>query len=347
MKKGEPMTDLKSMTIRELEVFFTETLHQPKYRAKQVFDWLHGKLCDDVASMTNLPKDLREQLEAGTVLLDAGKITVQESSDGTRKYLFALHDGERVESVYLPHDYGKSVCISSQAGCRQGCRFCASTLDGLSRNLSASEMLSQVYRIKKDIGERIDHVVVMGMGEPLDNYDNLLRFLSLITDPAGQNLSMRNITVSTCGIVPGIRRLADEGLQLTLALSLHAATQEKREALMPVAHKYPLDEVMEACRYYFDRTGRRVTFEYSLIAGKNDSEKDAGELAALLSGMNCHVNLIPVNPVKERDCAQPEADTVRRFQNKLEKKGINSTIRRGMGRDIDGACGQLRRRFEE
>lgn len=345
--KGKRMKDIRSLTMEELEVFLVEELQQPKYRAKQVFDWLHNKMCDDFAGMSNLSKELRERLREKAEIFGAAQITVQESSDGTRKYLFGLRDQERVESVYLPHDYGRSVCISSQVGCRQGCRFCASTLDGLSRNLTASEMLAQVYGISKDVGERIDHVVVMGMGEPLDNYDNLLRFLSLITDPRGQNLSMRNITVSTCGLVPEIRRLAGEGLQLTLALSLHAATQEKREALMPVARRFPLEDVMEACRYYFDRTGRRVTFEYSLIAEKNDGPEDAGELAALLAGMNCHVNLIPVNPVEERDCAEPDSATVLRFQNKLEKKGINSTIRRGMGRDIDGACGQLRRRFEE
>ncbi len=341
------MTDLKTMTMSELETFFEETLHQPKYRAKQVFDWLHKKLCDDFSGMSNLSKELRQQLREETALLNAAPVTMQQSADGTRKYLFALQDEERIESVFLPHDYGNAVCISSQVGCRQGCRFCASTLNGLSRNLTASEMLSQVYRIAKDVEKRIDHVVVMGMGEPLDNYDNLLRFLSLITDQNGQNLSMRNITVSTCGLVPEIKKLAGEKLQLTLALSLHAATQQKREALMPVARRFPLDEVMEACRYYFDMTGRRVTFEYSLIAQKNDRQEDAEELAALLAGMNCHVNLIPVNPVEERDCAEPDAAAVLRFQNKLEKKGINSTIRKGMGRDIDGACGQLRRRFEE
>ncbi len=341
------MKDIKSMTTEELEAFLEEDLQQPKYRAKQVFDWLHKKMCGGFGEMTNLSKDLREKLAQKAELRDATQVAVQESADGTRKYLFSLCDGERIESVYLPHDYGYSVCISSQAGCRQGCRFCASTLDGLSRNLTASEMLSQVYGISKDTGVRIDHVVVMGMGEPLDNYENLIRFLSLITDPRGQNLSMRNLTVSTCGLAPEIRRLAEEKLPLTLALSLHAATQKKRELLMPVARRFSLDEVMGACRYYFEKTGRRVTFEYSLIAGKNDSEEDAAELATLLAGMNCHVNLIPVNPVEERDCAEPDPAAVLRFQNKLEKKGINSTIRRGMGRDIDGACGQLRRRLKE
>lgn len=341
------MKDIKSMTMEELDGFLTEELQQPKYRAKQVFDWLHKKMCGGFDEMTNLSKELREKLAAKAELRDVRQVAVQESKDGTRKYLFALGDEERIESVFLPHDYGNAVCISSQVGCRMGCTFCASTLSGLSRNLTASEMLSQVYEISKDTGVRIDHVVVMGMGEPLDNYENLIRFLVLIADPNGQNLSMRNLTVSTCGLTNEIRRLAEEKLPITLALSLHAPTQEKREALMPVAHKYPLDEVIEACRFYFEKTGRRVTFEYSLIAGKNDSEEDAAELGALLAGMNCHVNLIPVNPVEERGYAQPDQSAVLRFQNKLEKKGINSTIRRGMGRDIDGACGQLRRRFEE
>ncbi len=341
------MKDIKSLTMEELDGFLTEELQQPKYRAKQVFDWLHKKMCGGFDEMTNLSKELREKLAAKAELRDVRQVAVQESKDGTRKYLFALGDEERIESVFLPHDYGNAVCISSQVGCRMGCTFCASTLSGLSRNLTASEMLSQVYGISKDTGVRIDHVVVMGMGEPLDNYENLIRFLVLIADPNGQNLSMRNLTVSTCGLTNEIRRLAEEKLPITLALSLHAPTQEKREALMPVAHKYPLDEVIEACRFYFEKTGRRVTFEYSLIAGKNDSEEDAAELGALLAGMNCHVNLIPVNPVEERGYAQPDQSAVLRFQNKLEKKGINSTIRRGMGRDIDGACGQLRRRFEE
>lgn len=341
------MKDLKSLTIEEMEAFLAQDLQQPKYRAKQVFDWLHKKMCGGFDEMTNLSKELRESLAKKAEIRDVRQVAVQESKDGTRKYLFALGDEERIESVFLPHDYGNAVCISSQVGCRMGCTFCASTLSGLSRNLTASEMLSQVYGISKDTGVRIDHVVVMGMGEPLDNYENLIRFLVLIADPNGQNLSMRNLTVSTCGLTNEIRRLAEEKLPITLALSLHAPTQEKREALMPVAHKYPLDEVIEACRFYFEKTGRRVTFEYSLIAGKNDSEEDAAELGALLAGMNCHVNLIPVNPVEERGYAQPDQSAVLRFQNKLEKKGINSTIRRGMGRDIDGACGQLRRRFEE
>ena len=228
-----------------------------------------------------------------------------------------------------------------------GCRFCASTLDGLVRNLTPAEMLDQIYRIEKDTKERVSNVVVMGMGEPLDNYDNLVKFIQLLTDENGLNISQRNLTVSTCGLVPKILQLADEKLQITLALSLHASSQETRRRLMPVADSYELSEVLMACRYYFVQTGRRITFEYSLAAGVNDSPGDAAKLAELIGDINCHVNLIPVNPVEERTYVQPEEAAVRRFQNKLEKYGINVTIRREMGRDIDGACGQLRKRYTE
>ena len=228
-----------------------------------------------------------------------------------------------------------------------GCRFCASTLDGLVRGLKPSEMLDQIYRIERDIGERVSNVVVMGTGEPLDNYENLLKFIELLTDENGLNISQRNLTVSTCGLVPKIRQLADEKLQMTLAISLHASSQEKRKQLMPVANKYQITEVLDACRYYFKQTKRRITFEYSLVAGVNDTKEDASALAGLGSDINCHVNLIPVNPIKERDFSQPNENAVAAFKNELEKYGINVTIRREMGRDIDGACGQLRKRYME
>ena len=226
-----------------------------------------------------------------------------------------------------------------------GCRFCASTLDGLVRGLKPSEMLDQIYKIGKDIGERISNVVVMGTGEPMDNFDNLLKFIELLTDENGLNISQRNLTVSTCGIVPRMRELADRQLAITLALSLHASNQQKRLELMPVANKYDIHEVIDACRYYFEKTGRRVTFEYSLLGGVNDTDEDARELSRLIHGMNCHVNLIPVNPIKERNYVQSNAAVIAAFKNKLEKNGINVTIRREMGRDIDGACGQLRKRY--
>lgn len=228
-----------------------------------------------------------------------------------------------------------------------GCRFCASTLDGWTRNLLPSEMLSQIYQIRRMTGERVSNVVVMGTGEPLDNYDNLLRFIRMLTDEKGQNISQRNITVSTCGLVPEIRKLAEENLQITLALSLHAPNQQKREQLMPIARRYSLPEVLDACRYYFEKTGRRMTFEYSLVGGENDSQQDAEELSRLIGGLNCHVNLIPVNPIKERSYVQSDKKVTLNFKKKLEKYGINVTIRREMGRDIGGACGQLRRSYKE
>ncbi len=273
-------------------------------------------------------------------------VEVQTSKlDGTQKYLFALPDGNVVESVLMKYRHGNSVCISSQVGCKMGCRFCASTIDGWTRNLLPSEMLDQVYKIQKLSKERVSNVVVMGTGEPLDNYDNLLRFIHMLSDENGLHISQRNITVSTCGIVPRMYDLAEENLQITLAISLHASNQQKREELMPVAKKYSLEELMEACRNYFKKKGRRLTFEYSLVGGENDSQEDAEELAHLIKGLNCHINLIPVNPIKERSYVQSDKKVIANFQNKLEKYQINVTIRREMGRDIDGACGQLRKSY--
>ncbi|MFQ7501867.1 MAG: 23S rRNA (adenine(2503)-C(2))-methyltransferase RlmN, partial [Blautia coccoides] len=265
--------------------------------------------------------------------------------DGTQKYLFALHDGNVVESVLMRYKHGNSVCISSQVGCKMGCRFCASTIGGWTRNLTPAEMLEQIYRIQKNSGERVSNVVVMGTGEPLDNYDTLLRFIHMISDDNGLHISQRNITVSTCGIVPKMEALAEEKLQITLALSLHASSQEKREALMPIAKKYTISQVLEACRNYYEKTGRRITFEYALVGGENDSQEDAKRLAELIKGLNCHVNLIPVNPIKERSYVRSDKKVIGNFQNKLEKYQINVTIRREMGRDIDGACGQLRKSY--
>lgn len=273
-------------------------------------------------------------------------LEVQTSKiDGTQKYLFALPDGNVVESVLMKYKHGNSVCISSQVGCKMGCRFCASTIGGWTRNLLPSEMLEQIYRIQKLSGERVSNVVVMGTGEPLDNYDNLLQFIRLLTDENGLHISQRNVTVSTCGIVPKMYELAEENLQITLAISLHASNQAKRAELMPIANKYSINEVLEACRNYFEKTGRRLTFEYSLVGGKNDTKEDAEELAHLIKGLNCHVNLIPVNPIKERDYVQSDKKVIENFKNKLEKYQINVTIRREMGRDIDGACGQLRKSY--
>lgn len=325
-----------------------ETLGEKAFRAKQIYQWLHEKQAASFDEMTNISESLRNKLRETCSLTVLQTVTVQTSKiDGTKKYLFQLADGNMVESVLMRYKHGNSVCISSQVGCRMGCKFCASTLDGLVRGLTPGEMLEQIYRITRDTGERVSNVVVMGTGEPLDNYDNLVKFIQMLTDDNGLNISQRNLTVSTCGIVPKMKELADLKLQITLALSLHASSQEKRKELMPVANAYDIHETIEACKYYFEQTGRRISFEYSLVAGVNDSLQDAQELAALVKGMNCHLNLIPVNPIKERDYVQPDMKAVRDFQNKLEKCGINVTIRREMGRDIDGACGQLRKRFSE
>lgn len=337
--------DIKSMNLAELTEFVA-SIGEKAFRAKQLYQWLHVKQVYAFDDMTNLSKAFREKLDEVSFITDLKQEQVQISQiDGTRKYLFLLEDGNVIESVLMRYKHGNSVCISSQVGCRMGCRFCASTLDGLVRGLRPSEMIDQIHKIGQDIGERISNVVVMGTGEPMDNYDNLLKFITLLTDENGLNISQRNLTVSTCGIVPRMRQLADEKLSITLALSLHASNQKKRLELMPVANKYDIHDVIDACKYYFDQTGRRVTFEYSLVGGVNDTDEDARELSQLIHGMNCHVNLIPVNPIKERDYVQSNAAVIAAFKNKLEKNGINVTVRREMGRDIDGACGQLRKRY--
>ena len=339
------MIDLKSMTIAETEEYLKQ-LGEPRFRAGQLFEWIQKKRAVSFDVMTSLSKSLREKLGGECFIEKLNILTVQESKlDGTRKYLFGLRDGNCVESVFMRYHHGNSVCISTQVGCRMGCRFCASTVDGLERNLTAGEMLDQVMQIEADTGERVSNVVLMGSGEPMDNYDNVLRFLKLVSDEKGMNMSQRNLTVSTCGIVPGIRKLAGEKLQITLALSLHAADDETRQKLMPVAKRYSIAEVLEACSYYFAETGRRVSYEYSLVAGVNDTEEEAQKLIRLLKGRKGHVNLIPVNPVVERSFRESAPAEVLRFKNQLEKNGINVTIRREMGRDIDGACGQLRRRY--
>ncbi|MDO4292989.1 MAG: 23S rRNA (adenine(2503)-C(2))-methyltransferase RlmN [Eubacteriales bacterium] len=339
--------DIKSLPFEQVKGLLTEMGEKP-FRAAQLYDWMHVKLADSFEEMTNLSAELRKSLQERASLTVLRTVRVQTSAiDGTKKFLFALPDGNLVESVWMRYKHGNSVCISSQVGCRMGCRFCASTLDGLERGLTAAEMLDQIYRIQKLTGERVSNVVVMGSGEPMDNYDNLLTFLRMLTDEHGLHISQRNVTVSTCGIVPRMYELAGEKLQITLALSLHATTDEKRRSLMPIANKYGLAELMEACRYYAEKTGRRLTFEYSLVGGVNDTAQDAQELIGLAGPLGSHVNLIPVNPIKERRFVQSNRQAIEAFKNKLEKNGINVTIRREMGRDIDGACGQLRRRHME
>lgn len=336
--------DIASYNFEELKEEML-TIGEKPFRSKQVYSWLHEKLVDSFDEMTNISKALREKLEENYTIKKVEMAAHQISKvDPTEKFLFELEDGNMIESVLMKYNYGNSVCISSQVGCRMGCRFCASTIDGLERNLTPSEMLRQVYRIQKISGERVSNIVIMGSGEPLDNYDNFVKFVHMVSDEHGLNISQRNITASTCGIVPNIYKLAEEGLQITLALSLHGSNQEKRKGLMPVANKYELPEVLEACDAYFEKTGRRTTFEYSLVKGVNDTPEDAKELISMLRHRNCHLNLIPVNPIKERDFKKPDRKNAEEFKNKLEKSGINVTIRRERGSDIDGACGQLRRR---
>lgn len=339
--------DIRSLSLEELKIEM-EGIGEKAFRAKQVYEWLHVKLVDSFEEMTNLSKGLRETLDDAYRIPSVRMVERQISQiDGTNKFLFQLEDGHVVESVLMRYKHGNSVCISSQVGCRMGCKFCASTIGGLERDMLPSEMLGEIYQIQKISGERVSNIVIMGTGEPLDNYDNFVRFIRLISDENGLNISQRNITVSTCGIVPNMKRLAEEKFQITLALSLHGSTQEKRKTLMPVANKYELSEVLEACDYYFEKTGRRISFEYSLVQGVNDRDEDARELIAILKPRNCHLNLIPVNPIKERDFQRPSRKSAEEFKNKIEKSGVNVTIRRELGSDIDGACGQLRRRHIE
>jgi len=337
--------DIKSLNMEELSEEI-KALGEKPFRSKQVYEWIHKKLAISFDEMTNLSKDFREKLAETYELMPLEMVDRRTSpSDETSKFLFRLQDGRVIESVLMKYKHGNSVCISSQVGCRMGCRFCASTLGGLERNLSAGEMLAQIYEIQRITGERVSNVVVMGTGEPLDNYDNLVKFLKMLSDDKGLNISQRNITVSTCGLVEKIKELADEKLQITLAISLHAPNDTIRKELMPVANKYKIEEILQACQYYYEQTGRRITFEYSLVQGVNDSEENAAELITRIKGMNCHVNLIPVNPIKERNYTHSEDKYIQKFKLALEKKSINCTIRREMGSDIDAACGQLRKSY--
>lgn len=315
------------------------------FRAGQVFDWLYVKRVDSFEEMSNLSKGLREKLASSFSLDVLKEITRQESADGTIKFLFSLHDGHAIETVIMRHDYGNSVCVTTQVGCRIGCTFCASTLGGLKRDLAAGEIVMQVLAAQKALDaeqQRASHVVVMGIGEPFENYDALLAFLRIINEEKGLNIGQRHITVSTSGIVPSIYRFADEKLQINLAISLHAPNTEIRTRLMPVNRRYPMDELMDACRYYINTTGRRLTFEYGLFGSVNDRPEHAEELAALLKGMMCHVNLIPVNYVPERNYVRTSRNDIFNFKRILDAKGINVTIRREHGSDIAAACGQLR-----
>ena len=341
------MTDIKSLNYDEL-VTYMAGLGEKKFRAGQLYQWMHEKLADSFDECTNLSNALRQKLKETSEYVCLEPVRVQHSKlDGTEKYLFRLSDGNYVESVLMKYHHGNSVCISSQVGCRMGCRFCASTLLGLSRNLYPSEMLDQIYAIQKATGERVSHLVVMGTGEPFDNFESLCRMIELLCSPEGLNISHRNITVSTCGIVPKIYEFADRNPQVTLAISLHSPNDTMRKELMPIANKYSMDELMKAAKYYTKTTGRRITFEYSLVKGVNDKKEHAEELISRVKGMNCHINLIPVNPIKERDFEQSTQNNVTAFKHILERQHIQVTVRREMGRDIQAACGQLRKSYKE
>ena len=342
--------DALSLTLSEWQAVMEE-MGEQKYRASQIFSWLHQKCAADWQEMSDLPAALRESLQEryGAFLPRTEKL-LTSALDGTKKALFALADGNLIESVLMRYRFGNSVCVSSQAGCQMGCAFCASTIGGLKRSLTAGEMLGQVYALEKELpqGERVGHIVVMGSGEPMENYEEVIRFFRLLSDEKGRHISLRSMTVSTCGIVPGILRLSGEGIPVNLAVSLHAPNDEIRRRIMPIAKKYGIDEILGACRNYFDSTGRRLTWEYALIRGVNDREEDAAELAERLKGIDGVVNLIPMNPVRrENALEETDARTVRHFQEILTSRGQDTTIRRTLGRDIDGACGQLRHRYEQ
>ena len=340
------LINLMSLNRQETEELIS-AMGEPRFRGKQIYKWVHQKAVSHFEEMSDVPIKLRERLESECTLGNLSVITKQTSNDGTVKYLFELPDGNAVESVFLPQDYGVSVCVSSQVGCRMGCRFCASTIGGLVRNLSAGEIYAQVLGIEKEQGRRVSSVVIMGSGEPLDNFAEVVKFIGLITSEDGLNIGARHITVSTCGEVPGIRSLAEERMQITLSVSLHAPNNEIRDQIMPVNKRYPIKTLMKACEDYISLTNRRITFEYALISNFNDSQELAIELGRLLKGLLCHVNLIPLNQVNERDFRQSNPGRVQAFRNALEKVGIPATVRREKGADIDAACGQLRRRVTQ
>lgn len=339
-----------NMTLEEMTQWMDE-LGQPAYRARQIFQWLYQRRATSFQQMSNLPKSLRERLEAEAVIGTAEVLDKQSSRvDGTVKFLLGWPDGVTVETVLMRHDYGNSVCVSTQVGCKMGCTFCASTLGGMIRQMTAGEMVEQLMfsqRLLDEKQERVSSMVLMGSGEPMDNYDAAMKMIDIIRDEHGLNIGQRHITISTVGLVPGIKRLADEGRPITLAVSLHAPNDELRSAMMPVNRAYPIAKLMDACHYYNDKTGKRISFEYALVGGQNDTLDHARQLASVLQGLPSHVNLIPVNYVPERDLKRTQQDQIYAFWNELKRLGINATIRREMGHDIAAACGQLRAEHAE
>lgn len=345
-KKEKPQLKESIYSLRpdQLEDWLREN-GEKAFRAGQIYEWLYEKRVKTFGEMSNLSKALRDKLAENFLLTTLSTIIKQESKDGTIKFLFQLQDGYSIETVLMRHDYGNSVCVTTQVGCRIGCTFCASTLGGLKRHLLAGEIVEQVVKVQQELdelGERVSHIVIMGIGEPFDNYDAMMNFLKVINHDKGLNIGARHITVSTSGIVPKIYKFADEELQINFAVSLHAPNQEARQKLMPIARAYKLDELLEAVRYYTNKTGRRVSFEYGLMSGENDSVEVAEELADLIKGIKCHVNLIPINYVPERDYIRTSRNSIFAFEKTLKKRGINVTIRREQGADIAAACGQLR-----
>ncbi len=335
--------DIKSMTVEELKDEIV-SLGEKSFKAGQIYSWLHKHNVDSFDEMTNISKDLRYKLKNN---YDIYSCTIEKKLvsvyDNTVKYLFKLHDGELIESVVMKYKYGYTICVSSQVGCKMGCNFCASGIAGFVRNLTPSEILSQIYVAQKDLSVRISHIVMMGVGEPLDNFDNVMTFLRMISDENGLNIGMRNISLSTCGVVSGIYELMKKKMQLTLSVSLHAPNDEIRSRTMPVNNKWNIDTLLKACKDYTKETSRRISFEYAMISGVNDSDDCARELSEKLKGMLCHVNLIPVNSVKERDYRKSNQDRIDSFIKILERNGINTTVRRTLGSDINASCGQLRR----
>ncbi len=337
------MTDISSYNLTEL-LSLCKEMEIPSFRAKQIYSWIHTKLVESFDEMTNLDKNLRQKLsENFYIAMPKIEKKLVSKIDGTVKYLFEFSDGQCVESVVMRYKYGNTICVSTQVGCRMGCKFCASTKGGKVRDLTAGEILSQVYKAQKDIGERISHVVLMGIGEPLDNFDNVVKFLYMISDSNGLNIGQRNLSLSTCGLVPQIDKLAELDLQITLSISLHAPNDQIRSQTMPVNNKYNVDELISACRRYTQKTGRRISFEYALIKGVNDSESHAHELARLVLGMLCHINLIPVNSIDEGGYEKSDKQSVENFKKVIESYKITATVRRKLGADINAACGQLRR----
>lgn len=341
----ENKININDLLLEELEKYIEE-LGEKKFHAKQIYKWLHKIGVTNFDEMTDISKSLREKLKDNAYILNMEIIEVQVSKkDGTMKFLIKLHDNSAIESVFMKYNHGNTICVSTQVGCKMGCKFCASTKEGFVRSLTGSEIEGQIQTVQRYTNERISNIVYMGIGEPLDNYDNVIKSIKLINHPMGLNIGARHISLSTCGLVPNIYKLADENIQCTLSISLHATTDKKRKDIMPIANRYSIKEILDACKYYIKVTGRRISFEYALIYGKNDSYEDAMGLVKLLRGMIAHVNLIPVNEIKEKEYKKATEKSIENFMNTLNSCGIVTTVRRELGSDIDAACGQLRKKY--